>query len=49
MVVVGDSEYDVEMARAAGARPICIARGREPCRGDVEVVTTLYALIGARG
>lgn len=48
MVVVGDSEYDVEMARAAGARPICIARGREPCRKDVEVITTLYALIKGR-
>ncbi|AEA12830.1 HAD-superfamily hydrolase, subfamily IA, variant 3 [Thermoproteus uzoniensis 768-20] len=47
MVVVGDSVYDVEMALAAGARPICIARSLPPCRPDVRVIKSLRELLNS--
>lgn len=45
MVVVGDSDYDMEMAKAAGARAVCIAR-RKPCKNADVVIATLYELLG---
>ncbi|MEL9990389.1 MAG: HAD-IA family hydrolase [Thermoproteus sp.] len=45
MVVVGDSIYDMEMAVAAGAVPICIARAGPPCREGVRVIRSLRELI----
>ncbi|MCX8137590.1 HAD family hydrolase [Pyrobaculum aerophilum] len=43
MVVVGDSDYDMDMAEAAGAVGVCIAR-RAPCRGGRRVIHSLYEL-----
>ncbi|MEZ0319396.1 MAG: HAD-IA family hydrolase [Pyrobaculum sp.] len=45
MTVVGDSDYDMEMAKAAGARAVCIAR-RRLCKNADIVVTKLYELVG---
>ncbi len=45
MVVVGDSVYDVEMAIAAGAKPVCVARAARPCRDGVAVVRSLRELL----
>ena len=41
--VVGDSESDVGMARAVGARPLLITSGRENADGDVAAVADLAA------
>ncbi|RFA94266.1 HAD family hydrolase [Pyrobaculum aerophilum] len=46
MIVVGDSDYDMEMAEAAGAFGVCIAR-RAPCRGGKRVIHSLYELATA--
>gem|GEM_PF-4853427 len=46
MVVVGDSEYDIEMAKNAGALGVCIARRGVPCRGAHRVISTLFQLLG---
>jgi len=46
MVVVGDSEYDIEMAKNAGALGVCIARRGAPCRGAHRVISTLFQLLG---
>lgn len=45
MVVVGDSIYDVDMAIAAGARPICLARMARPCKDGVMFVRSLRELL----
>ncbi len=44
MVVVGDSDYDMEMAQAAGAAAVCIAR-KTPCRKAQHVIHTLHQLL----
>lgn len=44
MVVVGDSRYDMEMALAAGARAVCIARSGPSCHPNAEVIKTLWEL-----
>jgi histidinol-phosphate phosphatase family protein len=41
--VVGDSESDIGMARAVGARPLLITNGRENADRDVAAVTDLAA------
>lgn len=46
MVVVGDSRYDVEMALAAGATPVCIARAAPPCAEGVRAIRSLKELVG---
>jgi HAD superfamily hydrolase (TIGR01509 family) len=44
MVVVGDSDYDMEMAENAGAVGICIAR-RSACSKAKRIITSLYQLL----
>lgn len=44
MVVVGDSDFDMEMAEAAGALGICIAR-RTRCRKGRKHINSLYELL----
>ncbi|MCC6032176.1 MAG: HAD family phosphatase [Pyrobaculum sp.] len=45
MVVVGDSDYDMEMAENAGALGVCIARHHGACRKAKRVITSLYQLL----
>jgi haloacid dehalogenase superfamily, subfamily IA, variant 1 with third motif having Dx(3-4)D or Dx(3-4)E len=44
VVVVGDSDYDMEMAERAGAVGICIAR-RSPCNKAKKIITSLRQLL----
>ncbi|MFN7106414.1 MAG: HAD family hydrolase, partial [Pyrobaculum sp.] len=44
MVVIGDSEYDMEMAKNAGACGVCITRQRT-CKGGESYISTLYELL----
>ncbi|MFN3803569.1 MAG: HAD family hydrolase [Pyrobaculum sp.] len=44
MVVVGDSEYDMEMAKSAGACGVCITRQRT-CKGGSFYISTLHELL----
>lgn len=44
VVVVGDSDYDMEMAERAGAVGICIAR-RSPCNKARKIITSLRQLL----
>ncbi|MEM4776626.1 MAG: HAD family hydrolase [Pyrobaculum sp.] len=45
MVVVGDTDYDMAMAKNAGAVGVCIQRGGGSCREADRVITTLYELL----
>ncbi|MFZ8837700.1 MAG: HAD hydrolase-like protein, partial [Pyrobaculum sp.] len=44
VVVVGDSDYDMEMAERAGAVGICIAR-RSFCNKAKKIITSLRQLL----
>lgn len=44
IIVIGDSDYDMEMARRAGAYGVCIAR-YNVCNGARKVIYSLYELL----
>lgn len=48
MIVVGDTQYDVEMALSAGAVPVCISRDGRICKDGIIHIKSLYELLNKK-